>query len=93
MSVTIELSPEQEASIRSLASKGGQTMEEFFLDLAAEAEIRSEDAEQVGERNDTEYLMGDPRYAEELRKGMVDRSENVQFDSLEDLKDALGITS
>jgi len=82
--LTIEIEPEQHRQIKTLATFAGMTIKEFILaktlrDPGAEADT-------------TDRLLGSPKNAERLRKAIASpASQHRVFESMEDLKNALGI--
>jgi len=81
--LTIEIDPEQHRQIKTLATFSGMTIKEFILSKTIGPQ-RDEDA--------TDRLMGSPKNAARLREAMATPdSEHRVFESVEDLKDALGI--
>lgn len=83
--LTIEIDPKQHRQIKTLATFAGMTIKEFILakTLGAEAE----------EGRDTTYrLLASPKNADRLRKAIrTPPPQRRVFESMEDLKDALGI--
>ncbi len=83
--LTIEIDPEQHRQIKTLATFSGMTMKEFILSktLGSKAALPA-DA--------TDRLMGAPKNAARLRAALKSpASQHHVFESVEDLKDALGI--
>jgi hypothetical protein len=83
--LTIEIEPEQHRQIKTLATFSGMTIKEFILSKTL--------GTQSGNAGDaTDRLMGSPKNAARLREAIATpESEHRVFESMEDLKDALGI--
>jgi hypothetical protein len=83
--LTIEIEPEQHRQIKTLATFSGMTIKEFILSKTI--------GPQSGSAGDTtDRLMGSAKNAARLRKAMATpESEHRVFETLEDLKNALGI--
>ena len=84
--LTIEIDPEQHRQIKTLATFSGMTIKDFILSktLGTKQHKTPTDA--------TDRLMGSAKNAARLRKAMASpESEHRVFESVEDLKDALGI--
>ncbi len=83
--LTIEIDPEQHRQIKTLATFAGMTIKDFILSKTL--------APQREEQDDaTDRLLGTPRNAARLREALATpASEHRLFESMEDLKDALGI--
>lgn len=83
--LTIEIDPEQHRQIKTLATFSGMTIKEFILTKTL--------GPQGGNAGDTtDRLMGSEKNAERLRKAIATpESEHRVFESMEDLKNALGI--
>jgi uncharacterized protein (DUF1778 family) len=80
--LTIEIDPEQHRQIKTLATFSGMTIKDFIL------------SKTIGLQNGdaTDRLMGSPKNAARLREAIATpESEHRVFESMEDLKDALGI--
>jgi uncharacterized protein (DUF1778 family) len=83
--LTIETEPEQHRQIKTLATFSGMTIKEFIL------------SKTIGPQRDaaedsTERLMESSKNAARLREAIATPdSEHRVFDSMEDLKNALGI--
>lgn len=83
--LTIEIEPEQHRQIKTLATFSGMTIKEFIL------------SKTIGSQRDaagdsTNRLMGSPNNAARLREAIATPdSEHRVFESVEDLKSALGI--
>lgn len=83
--MTIEIDPEQHRQIKTLATFSGMTIKEFILSKTLGTTRDSPASE-------TDHLMGSPKNAERLRQAIATpASEHRVFESVEDLKDALGI--
>jgi len=83
--LTIEIEPEQHRQIKTLATFSGMTIKEFILSKTL--------GPQRGVPGDaTDRLMGSVKNAARLREAIATSdSEHRVFESVEDLKDALGI--
>jgi uncharacterized protein (DUF1778 family) len=83
--LTIEIEPEQHRQIKTLATFSGMTIKEFILSKTL--------GPQRGATVDTtDRLMGSGKNAARLREAIsTPDSEHRVFESVEDLKDALGI--
>ena len=83
--LTIEIDSEQHRQIKTLATFSGMTIKEFILSKTL--------GPQRGTGGDaTDRLMGSANNAARLREAIATPdSEHRVFESLEDLKDALGI--
>ena len=83
--LTIEIEPEQHRQIKTLATFSGMTIKEYIL------------SKTIGPQRDTaedatSRLMGSPKNAARLRETIATPdSEHLVFESVEDLKNALGI--
>lgn len=83
--LTIEIEPEQHRQIKTLATFSGMTIKEFILSKTLGPQ-RSETVDV------TDRLMGSAKNAARLRAAIATPdSEHRVFESVEDLKDALGI--
>jgi len=83
--LTIEIEPEQHRQIKTLATFSGMTIKEFILSKTI--------GPQRNEAGDaTDLLMGSTKNVARLREAIAtpDSAHRV-FESVEDLKDALGI--
>ncbi|MDZ4743027.1 MAG: DUF1778 domain-containing protein [Verrucomicrobiota bacterium] len=82
--LTIEIDPEQRRKIKTLATFSGMTLKEFILEKTLPPKPAAQDT--------TEKLISSPRNAARLRKALTTPdSKNRAFESIEDLKNALGI--
>lgn len=83
--LTIEIEPEQHRQIKTLATFSGMTIKEFILSKTLGPQ-RSETVDV------TDRLMGSAKNAARLRAAIATPDpEHRVFESVEDLKDALGI--
>lgn len=83
--LTIEIDPEQHRQIKTLATFSGMTIKEFILSKTLGAKRESP-------ADATDHLMGSPKNAKRLRQAIATPdSKHRVFESVEDLKDALGI--
>ncbi len=86
--LTIEIEPEQHRQIKTLATFSGMTIKEFILAKTLNIS-RKEDR---GSDDTTERLLASPTNAKRLRKAVSSPTpEHLVFDSIEDVKHALGI--
>ena len=82
--LTIEIDPEQHRKIKTLATFSGMTLKEFILDKTLAPQSSSEDT--------TAKLLASPKNAARLRGAIVSpKSSHRAFESIEELKNALGI--
>jgi len=82
--LTIEIDPEQHRKIKTMASFAGMTLKDFILARTLPHGSPKEDA--------TEKLMSSPKNAARLRKALASPdSANRVFESVEDVKNALGV--
>lgn len=82
--LSIEIDPESHRQIKTLATFAGMTIKDFILSKTLPGKTLATDA--------TGQLMKSPKNAARLRDAIsTPQSEHVVFESLEDLKDALGI--
>jgi uncharacterized protein (DUF1778 family) len=83
--LTIEIDPEQHRQIKTLATFSGMTIKDFILSKTIGVQ-RAESGDA------TDRLMGSKKNAARLREAIAapDSGHRV-FESVEDLKDALGI--
>lgn len=85
--LSIEIEPEQHRQIKTLATFSGMTIKEFILSRTLSASKNKA----VG-MDTTEKLLSHPKTAAKLRVAMATpREEYVAFDTMKDLKNALGI--
>lgn len=83
--LTIEIEPDQHRQIKTMATFAGMTIKEFIL------------AKTLGESLDegidtTAELLADPENAKRLREAIAEPASNRRvFESMEELKNALGI--
>ncbi len=82
--LSIEIAPEQHRQIKTLATFAGMSIKEYILSKTLAEEGESQDA--------TEHLLSSPKNAKRLMEAInTPASEHRVFESLEDLRDALGI--
>ena len=82
--LSIELDPEQHRQIKTLATFSGLTIKEFILRKTLPQRVESVDT--------TDRLLSSPKNAQRLKEAIATpHSEHHVFESLEDLKHALGI--
>ena len=86
--LTIEIEPEQHRQIKTLATFSGMTIKEFIL-----AKTLNITRERSQAPNDTTAgLLASPTNAKRLRKAVSSPTPgHLVFDSIEDVKNALGI--
>jgi uncharacterized protein (DUF1778 family) len=81
--LTIEIDPEQHRRIKTLATYAGMTIKDFIL---AKTLPPAEGTDTTGK------LLGSPANAERLRQALATPpSEHLTFESVEDVRHALGI--
>lgn len=84
--LTIEIDPEQHRQIKTLATFSGMTIKDFILSKTLGTGKRRDSADS------TEHLMGSAKNAARLRKAIASpKSEHRVFESVKELKNALGI--
>jgi len=84
--LSIEIDSEQHRQIKTLATFEGMTIKEFILSKTL-PQKRGD-----GEADTTEKLLSHPKNRERLLESVeTPREENLVFETMEDLKDALGI--
>lgn len=84
--LSIEIDPEQHRQIKTLATFEGMTIKEFILSRTLP------DSESAENNDATEQLLSDPKNRERLLSAIqTPRKENLVFETVEELKDALGI--
>ena len=82
--MSIEIEPEQHRQIKTLATFEGMTIKEFILSKTLSKKAEATDT--------TEKLLSSPENAKRLREAInTPDSENIVFESIEELEDALGI--
>ena len=82
--LSIEIEPEQHRQIKTLATFEGMTIKEFILSKTLSKKAEVADA--------TEQLLASPENARRLKEAInTPDSENIVFESIEELEDALGI--
>ena len=83
--LTIEIDPEQHRQIKTLATFSGMTIKEFILN-------KTLGPQRPASGDATDRLMGSTKNATRLRESIATpESEHRVFESVEGLKDALGI--
>lgn len=83
--LTIEIEPEQHRQIKTLATFSGMTIKEFILS-------KTIGSQRVKAVDVTDRLMGATKNAARLRGAIATPdSEHRVFETVEDLRDALGI--
>jgi uncharacterized protein (DUF1778 family) len=83
--LTIEIDPDQHRQIKTLATFSGMTIKEFILS-------KTLGPQRSATGDATDRLMGSAKNAARLREAIATPdSEHRVFESVEDLKDALGI--
>ena len=84
--LSIEIDPEQHRQIKTLATFEGMTIKEFILSRTLPEKQSTQDADT------TKKLLSNPKNRARLLEAIsAPRSESRVFESIEDLKDALGI--
>jgi hypothetical protein len=87
--LTIEIEPEQHRQIKTLATFAGMTIKEFVLAKTLDVPAKKR---QPLEADTTDKLLGSVTNAKRLRKAISSQTpEHLVFESVEDLKNALGI--
>ena len=83
--LTIEIDPEQHRQIKTLATFSGMTIKEFILS-------KTLGPQRLASGDTTDHLLGSAKNAERLRNAIATPdSEHRVFESVEELKHALGI--
>ena len=83
--LTIEIDPEQHRQIKTLATYEGMTIKQFILK-------RTLSNQETREIDTTEKLLSHPVNRKRLLDAInTPDSENIGFESMEELRDALGI--
>jgi len=83
--LSIEIEPEQHRKIKTLATFEGLSMKDYILQKTLYMGDRVEE-------DTTEFLLSSPKNAQRLKEALeTSESEHVVFESLDDLKDALGV--
>ncbi|MES2706313.1 MAG: hypothetical protein V4726_06860 [Verrucomicrobiota bacterium] len=89
MRLTLDLDTEIHRKIKTLAAFHGQTVKAFILSRIG---LEESDPPQSSPEDETAYLFSTRANAEHLEKGLQGKPENrLKFDSIEDVKRALGI--
>lgn len=84
--LTIEIDPEQHRQIKTLATFSGMTIKDFILSKTLGTKQHKTPTDS------TDRLMGSVKNAARLRKAVASpESEHRVFESVQDLKNALGI--
>jgi uncharacterized protein (DUF1778 family) len=82
--LSIEIDPDQHRQIKTLATFAGMSLKDYILARTLPAKSAETDS--------TEKLLSSPQNAKRLRAAVnAPASEHVVFESLKDLKNALGI--
>ncbi len=82
--LSIEIDPESHRQIKTLATFAGMSIKDYILAKTLPRKAAPKDA--------TAQLLGNAKNAARLRKAIATpRSEHVGFETLEELKHALGI--
>lgn len=83
--LTIEIEPEQHRQIKTMATFSGMTIKEFIL-------AKTLGTEAGAEPDTTDRLLASPENAKRLREAIAAPvSKRLVFESMEELKDALGV--
>lgn len=94
MRLTLDLKPEEHRMIKSVAAAHGQSMKAAILSkfgLKTKRLVKNPKPKPVKEMDETDYLFSSPANAAHLIEEFNGkREENLRFDSLNDLKRALG---
>ena len=78
--LSIEIEPDQHRQIKTLATFAGMSIKEFIL------------TKTLSPKDTTDRLLADPKNAKRLRDALVEeQKEEFVFETVDDLKDALGI--
>ena len=78
--LSIEIEPEQHRQIKTLATFAGMSIKEFIL------------TKTLAPKDTTEVLLSDPQNAQRLREAIAEKSsDGLSFETIDDLKNALGI--
>ncbi|MGJ8696385.1 MAG: hypothetical protein ACSHYF_08700 [Verrucomicrobiaceae bacterium] len=78
--LSIEIEPEQHRQIKTLATFAGMSIKDFIL------------SKTLSPRDATDQLLSAPENAKRLREAVAEpQKENLVFETVDDLKDALGI--
>ena len=95
MRLTLELDAKLHRQIKTLAAYHGQTIKGFILEKVGLAEATSDTMPPTrpeAAKDETAYLLSHPVNSAKLKKALKGKAANrVKFDSLQDLKRALGI--
>lgn len=84
MRLTLDLNTEEHRQIKTLAAFHGQTIKAFILSKLGLGSAAAGD--------ETSYLFSTPANADHLEKALNGKPENrLKFESIEDVKRALGI--
>jgi hypothetical protein len=82
--LSIEIDPESHRQIKTLATFAGMTIKDYILSKTLPGKEQAADA--------TEQLLKSPKNAARLRDAIsTPQPDHVAFESLDELKDALGI--
>lgn len=82
--LSIEIEPEQHRQIKTLATYAGLSIKDYILKQTIPSRSLKQDA--------TDELLGSEKIAERLREAITTpASQHLVFNSLDDLKNALGI--
>ena len=83
--LTIEIAPEQHRQIKTLATFAGMTIKDFIL-------AKTLAPQQMAPTDTTDQLLASPKNAARLRAAIAaPASPQMVFETVEDLKHALGI--
>ncbi|MDA7876790.1 hypothetical protein N9A89_01845 [Akkermansiaceae bacterium] len=78
--LSIEIEPEQHRQIKTLATFAGMSIKEFIL------------TKTLNSKDTTDRLLSEPQNAKRLRDALAEeQKEELVFETVADLKDALGI--
>lgn len=82
--LSIEIEQDQHRQIKTLATFAGMSIKDYILQKTLAPEVKAQDT--------TDQLLASPQNARRLREALTTpQSEHVVFESLQDVKNALGI--
>ena len=93
--LVLEVTPQQRRQIKTLAAFSGKSMKDYILEKTLPP-VKTADLtkrrSQTAKQDETERLLASPRMAARLLRAMKgSRTKRVSFDSLKEVKHALGI--
>ncbi len=90
--LTIEIDAEQHRQIKTLATFAGMTIKEFVLAKTLNVLPKKHQAQHHAKGDTTERLLASQINAKRLREAIATpTSEHLVFESIDDVKNALGI--